>query len=146
MSILAPSSSSLSSPSSCESLQKRLQLLSTLPWFTQWPIDVIRIVTDYISIRLLLTFESDPNLPHQVIKILNWNLWQVEVAKLSFEQQQHQQEDRTNHHRLARSNLDDRKGVIDITSVWCTWGPSSLLKFRLNATYAVIDQILVSLP
>jgi hypothetical protein len=117
---------------------QRMECLSSLSYLNDWPTDIIRIVTDYMSIQLWIAFEEYVEVPSKSnLMVLNLTNLQTEMSNNTLIVE-------ISKSHSSRRILPECKGVLDATSEWSSWGPS--LKARQYATYGVMDNILVSTP
>jgi hypothetical protein len=117
---------------------QRMECLSSLSYLNDWPTDIIRIVTDYMSIQLWLAFEEPSYITSSLIMVLNLTSLRTEMKNNTLVKVN----PKIPEHRSSRPVIHECKGVLEATHEWSSWGPSLTLQ---HATYAVIDNILVSI-
>jgi hypothetical protein len=118
---------------------QQMEYLSSSPYLSDWPIEIIRIVSDYmLPIQLWLSFQVCISTTESSLMVLNLTSLQTSMSNNTLAM--------VNPNDTSKSCscpiIHECKGVLEATSEWSSWGPSSCN--RELATYAVIDNILVS--
>jgi hypothetical protein len=144
--------------------RQQMEYLSSLSYLSDWPIDIIRIVTDYMSIRLWIAFEEYAS-EKSTLKVLNLTSLQNEMKNntfkyigvpLTFNSNDNNSSRKSNENQqpllregasstLSHSlNLGENDDIMTATSEWHRWTSKQSNRIGPLQTYAIIDNLLVS--
>jgi hypothetical protein len=129
---------------------QRMDTLSSLSFLSDWPTDIIRIVTHYMSIQLWFAFEEEGS----SLMVLNLTSLQDEMKNNTFRyvsvpltsnKSSAQPSLRKGESPIPRSIAEKDDCVMEARSEWRLWRKHADRSRRL-ATYAIINNILVRFP
>jgi hypothetical protein len=127
-----------STPSPISTLQhQRMAYLSSLSYLSDWPIDIIRIVADYMSIQLWIALEEYSD-GKSTLMVLNFTSLQTEMKNNTFKyisvpltsDSSNSDSKRSNQPFLRKGasptlvsslNLAENDGIMTTTSEWHRW-------------------------
>jgi hypothetical protein len=134
-----------------------MEYLSSLSYLSDWPTDIIRIVTDYMFIQLWIAFEEYAS---ENVRVLNLTSLQNEMKNntfkyigvpLTFDSNDSSSNDKQPLLRKGAAsstvsllNLGAPDDIMTATSEWQRWTPKRSNRSRHLQTYAIIDNLLVS--
>jgi hypothetical protein len=140
---------------------QRMAYLSSLSYLSDWPIDIIQIVADYMSIQLWIAFE-EYTASQSTLMVLNLTSLQTDMRNNTFKYigvpLTSDSSDGKNQQPLLRKgasptlvsslNLAENDGIDGImtttTSEWHRWISKRSNRGGGSQTYAIIDNLLVS--
>jgi hypothetical protein len=129
--------------------RQQMEYLSSLSYLSDWPTDIIRIVTDYMSIRLWIAFGEDAS-EKSTLRVLNLTSLQNEMKNNTFKYIGAPYNDDQPLLRKGASStstpldLAENDDIMTATSEWHRWTSKRLDRARQLPTYAIIDNLLVS--